>query len=45
MELWLNSPSHQANILNCGYTQIGVGHAYSAGSDYGHYWTQVFATP
>lgn len=45
MELWLNSPSHRANILNCGYTQIGVGHAYSATSNYGHYWTQVFATP
>jgi uncharacterized protein YkwD len=45
MELWLNSPSHRANILNCGYTQIGVGHAYSASSDYGHYWIQVFATP
>jgi uncharacterized protein YkwD len=45
MEMWLNSPPHRANMLNCGYVHIGVGHAYSAGSTYGHYWTQVFATP
>ena len=45
MELWMNSPGHRANILNCGYTQIGVGYAYNAGSDYGHYGTHVFATP
>jgi uncharacterized protein YkwD len=45
MQGWMASPSHRDNILNCGYTQIGVGHAYSAGSDYGHYWTQEFGTP
>lgn len=34
---WLNSPGHRANILNAGYTHIGVG--YVSG---GNYWTQMF---
>lgn len=34
---WMNSPGHRANILNAGYTRIGVG--YVAG---GSYWTQMF---
>ena len=33
-------PGHQANILNCAYTQLGVGVA--KGGDYGTYWTQDF---
>ncbi|MGC4895678.1 CAP domain-containing protein [Micromonospora sp. DT31] len=38
---WMNSSGHRKNILNCSYTQIGVGVARSNGP----YWTQVFATP
>ena len=34
---WMNSSGHRANILNAGYTRIGVG--YVAG---GSYWTQMF---
>lgn len=34
---WMNSSGHRANILNSGYTHIGVG--YVAG---GNYWTQMF---
>lgn len=34
---WMNSSGHRANILNAGYTQIGVGY-----SPNGHYWTQMF---
>lgn len=34
---WMNSSGHRANILNAGYTHIGVG--YVSG---GHYWTQMF---
>lgn len=34
---WMNSSGHRANILNAGYTHIGVG--YVAG---GNYWTQMF---
>ncbi|WP_327089834.1 CAP domain-containing protein [Nonomuraea sp. NBC_01738] len=35
---WLNSPGHKANIMNCAFTHIGVGHAAK-----GPHWTQVFA--
>lgn len=41
MEAWMNSPGHRANILNCTFTEIGVGVASSNGP----YWTQVFAKP
>ena len=34
---WMNSSGHRANILNAGYTQIGVGYVAQ-----GHYWTQMF---
>ena len=34
---WMNSSGHRANILNAGYTQIGVGYAAQ-----GNYWTQMF---
>lgn len=34
---WMNSSGHRANILNAGYTHIGVGYV----SD-GNYWTQMF---
>jgi len=34
---WMNSSGHRANILNCGYTTIGVG--LDTG---GWYWTQDF---
>nr|WP_225311728.1 CAP domain-containing protein [Microbispora cellulosiformans] len=34
---WMNSSGHRQNILNCTYTDIGVGYAAS-----GNYWTQDF---
>ena len=34
---WMNSSGHRANILNAGYTRIGVGYVAS-----GNYWTQMF---
>ncbi|WP_432925642.1 CAP domain-containing protein [Microbispora sp. CA-135349] len=34
---WMNSPGHRQNILNCTYTDIGVGYAAA-----GAYWTQDF---
>ncbi|MDQ0341033.1 putative YkwD family protein [Caldalkalibacillus uzonensis] len=37
VQAWMNSPGHRANILNEGYTHIGVGH-----NENGHYWTQMF---
>ncbi|SCL33924.1 Uncharacterized conserved protein YkwD, contains CAP (CSP/antigen 5/PR1) domain [Micromonospora pallida] len=41
MAAWMNSSGHRANILNCAFTEIGVGVARSNGP----YWTQVFGTP
>ncbi|WP_026694936.1 CAP domain-containing protein [Peribacillus kribbensis] len=34
---WMNSAGHRANILNSGYTYIGVGYVAD-----GNYWTQQF---
>ncbi|MEU0691449.1 CAP domain-containing protein [Streptomyces uncialis] len=42
VEAWLESPGHRANILNCDYTQMGLGVDTSDG---GPRWTQVFAAP
>jgi uncharacterized protein YkwD len=43
MDGWMNSPGHKANILNCGYQEIGVGLAKSSSGT--PYWTQNFASP
>jgi uncharacterized protein YkwD len=43
MDAWMNSPGHQANILTCGYRNIGVGVAYDAHNT--PLWTQDFGTP
>ncbi|SDP21399.1 Uncharacterized conserved protein YkwD, contains CAP (CSP/antigen 5/PR1) domain [Pedococcus dokdonensis] len=40
MKSWMASSGHRANILNCSFTALGVGHA--TGGSYGHYWTQDF---
>ncbi len=37
---WMNSPGHRANILNRGYTRIGV--AGYTGTDGRGYWVQQF---
>jgi len=42
MEAWMNSPGHRANILNCGYVNIGIGLAVGGRTPY---WTQDFGTP
>ncbi|GAA1006250.1 hypothetical protein Aple_077690 [Acrocarpospora pleiomorpha] len=38
---WMGSQGHRENILNCSYTQIGVGHVAAGGP----YWTQDFGKP
>jgi uncharacterized protein YkwD len=43
MDAWMNSDGHRANILNCGYKNIGVGLAYDAQRT--PLWTQDFASP
>jgi uncharacterized protein YkwD len=40
MRAWLNSPGHRANILNPGYSEIGVGIVMSSGGQ--PYYTQHF---
>ncbi len=37
---WMNSPGHRANILDPGFTHIGVG--FVGGGRAGTYWTQLF---
>ncbi|ESQ79521.1 hypothetical protein AEYBE204_06670 [Asticcacaulis sp. YBE204] len=47
---WMESPGHRANILNCGYEEVGIGYIYDpddqpVGTEtqpYRYYWTQVF---
>ncbi len=38
MNGWMNSSGHRANILNCSFTEIGIGYDQ-------RYWTQDFARP
>lgn len=51
MNSWMKSEGHRANILNCGYSEVGIGHAYQASDSfpgpygYRHYWTQNFGRP
>ncbi|MGW0765497.1 sigma-70 family RNA polymerase sigma factor [Streptomyces sp. NPDC002676] len=41
MDAWMHSPGHRANILNCGFKNIGVGVHKGTG---GPWWTQDFGT-
>ncbi|MFT3887962.1 MAG: CAP domain-containing protein [Arachnia sp.] len=41
---WLSSPGHCQNIMNPGFTDIGIGVYYDAGSTYGVYWTNAFGS-
>ncbi|MBT0769317.1 hypothetical protein KIH74_10325 [Kineosporia sp. J2-2] len=38
MDAWMNSEGHKANILNCTYTEMGLGWD-------NNYWTQTFGKP
>jgi uncharacterized protein YkwD len=46
VKLWMNSPGHRANILDCGLRETGVGFVSDPGDKlkYGSYWTQDFGT-
>jgi uncharacterized protein YkwD len=43
MTAWMNSAGHKANILNCTYTDIGIGYAVNSSGT--AYWTQDFGKP
>jgi uncharacterized protein YkwD len=42
---WMDSLDHRANILSPGFVDVGVGYAFGSLSEYGNYWTAVFAAP
>lgn len=42
---WLKSPGHCANLMNPGFTEMGVAFAVEKNSRMGVYWTQTFGTP
>jgi len=44
--LWMQSPGHRTNMLNCQLRETGVGYVEDAHDplDYGAYWTQDFGT-
>jgi uncharacterized protein YkwD len=46
VDLWMNSPGHRANILDCQLRETGVGYVEDPGDPlkYGSYWTQDFGT-
>ena len=48
VEIWSTemppNDGHRQNMLNCSFTEIGVGYATNANSVYKTYWTQVFGT-
>lgn len=41
-EQWLNSPGHNANMLNSDFVAIGIGRAFNDDSPYRWYWTTDF---
>ena len=41
VRVWMNSPSHRANIMNANYGRIGVGHLTNSRGV--SYWVQLFA--
>jgi uncharacterized protein YkwD len=46
LALWMDSPGHRANILNCELRETGVGFVEDSSDalNYGTYWTQAFGT-
>lgn len=46
VEGWLDSPGHRANLLDPGFTDVGLGFAAGApGSDHALLWVQLFGRP
>ncbi len=39
---WVNSPTHDANMLSPNFVAIGIGYVATPGSSWTHYWTQTF---
>jgi uncharacterized protein YkwD len=45
VDQWFGDYGHCDLVMSADYTEFGVGHGYDAGSEYGHYWVLVAATP
>jgi uncharacterized protein YkwD len=45
LDRWLRDSNHENALMHPDYIHIGAGHAYNAGSTYGHYWTVLVARP
>lgn len=45
MRGWLESPGHCANLMNPGFTEVGLAMRASEGTKYTSYWTLVLARP
>ncbi len=45
MTSWINSPGHCLNIMSANFTQMGASFVTNSSTQYGIYWTQVFAKP
>merc|ERR1719343_1938534 len=43
LEQWKNSDGHCKNMMAEDHTRFAVAYAFTAGSSYKHYWTQLFA--
>ena len=48
MASWMNetppNDGHRRNILSPDYSEMGIGYAFSATTEYKHYWTQDFGS-
>lgn len=42
VDQWMNSSGHRANILNPAFKELGVGYVEVPGTEYTHYWVQLF---
>ncbi len=42
---WMRSGGHRDNLLNCSYTETGIGYQSRTGTTYTQYWTHMFARP
>jgi uncharacterized protein YkwD len=45
VQSWFDDPASQDNLLNASMRDVGVGYAANPSSQYGRYWTIVYARP
>ena len=45
VQAWLDSDGHCANLMEPGFTELGVAYMFNPSDLYGHYWAQNFGTP